>query len=88
MSEHPVTGWERELVDPKYRPPAYYHTMTPDFATKEYEFPTPTPNANVTAYDGSTWNFDDADNRWMMTNYPPTGDPYSAVKARERNQPD
>jgi hypothetical protein len=53
MSGREITGWERELIDPDYRPPAFYFTITPEFAASEYGFPTPLPGAETTAYDPS-----------------------------------
>lgn len=85
MDDRELMGWERELLDPNFRPPAFYVSMTPHFAASEYGFPTPLPKAEVTAYDGSIWVFDNlGDGRWDMTNYPPTGDPYGVIKDRER----
>lgn len=82
-----MEGWERELVDPDFRPPSYYQMMTVEFATREYEFPAPLPKAEVTAYDGSIWVFDNlGSGQWDLTNYPPTGDPYQFVKIRERER--
>jgi hypothetical protein len=86
VSDAPLIGWERELIDPDYRPPAYYVSMETDFATREYGFPTPIGcGVEVTAYDGSVWVFDNLGaGYWDLTNYPPTGDPYAVIKDRER----
>lgn len=85
-----ITNWYDELVTPGARPPAFYVSMTPEFATGEYGFPAPSNGATFTAYDGSEWVYEpDAfklGDRWVMTHYPPTGDPYMDVKRNERRK--
>lgn len=68
------------------KPPAFYVTMDPEWADLNYGFPYPPNDQELhTASDGSKWVFNSLGNgEWDMTNYPPTGDPYMAVKQRQR----
>lgn len=80
-----VPGWERELSNPSFRPPSFYTTMTPEFATREYGFPVGVAGVKHLPHDDSVWIFDNLSaGEWDLVAYPPTGDPYLAVKARER----
>jgi len=79
-------SYERELLEPGFRPPSFYFTLTPEFATGVGFPSSPTVGDRYTPYDGSEWEYGNAAavTRWVMVAYPPTGDPYRAVKEREK----